>query len=265
MGAISAAREATSAVIRNPLLMVVMLFAGIAQIPSLTVQFANSGTVLIVGGIISVVFLLLVPFFYGGVIGMAADALNGKTDLRTFLHEGRDNYLRIFGAYVLFFVAMVAFVIVLSLIGGIGGIAAISLGQAGGGTGTGVASLLAVIVVPLVVFVLFVAFVFFLQFFGQAIVLDDRGVIGGFKGSIDAVRGNKLSTLGYMVVVMLFSMVFSVIGALIGALPALVGANDVLVVGGVLVVVLVVVTGVFGAFTATYGVAFYRHISAPVK
>ena len=121
MGARSAAREVTSAVIRNPLLMVVMLFAGIAQIPSLAVQLANSGTVLIVGGIISVVFLLLIPFFYGGVIGMAADALNGKTDFRRFLHEGRDNYLGISGIYVLFFVAMVAFVGVLSLIGGVGG------------------------------------------------------------------------------------------------------------------------------------------------
>ena len=261
MGATSAASEAFSTIKRNPVLILVTLLYGIFQIPQLVTQFADSTALVIAGGVFSLVFLLLIPFYFGGVIGMASEGLNGKTSFRTFLQKGKAHYVSIFGAYLLWFVFLVVLMIAIGVIGVVGGLFASSAGSGGmGGT-----SLIIGVIVALLLVALVFGFVLFTQFFGQAIVLDDRSAVGGFRGSISAVRGNKLSTLGYMVVVFLISIVFVVLGTLIGVLPALVGSQNTLVVTAVLVVVSVLMTGVLGAFTTTYGVAFYNQIRSSAE
>ena len=261
MGAISAASEAFSTVRRNPILILVTLLYGIFQIPQFVIQFADSAALVIAGAVASLIFVLLAPFYFGGVIGMAYEGLNGKTSFRTFLRQGKANYVSIFGAYILMFIFMIALIVALGIIGVTGGLLASSVGSGGmGGT-----SLIIGIIVALLVLALAFGFVLFTQFFGQAIVIDNRSAVGGFRGSISAVRGNKLSTLGYMVVLFLVSLVFGVLGSLIGVLPALVGSQNILVVAGILGIVLIVVTGVLGAFTTTYGVAFYNQIRSSTE
>lgn len=261
MGAISAAREALSAVKRNPVIIAVTLLIGILQIPQLITQYLDSLVALAVGAIVSLAFLLFFPFYFGGIIGMASEALQGKTSFQTFLREGRANYASMFGAYVLLIVLMVVYLIVLVVAGGVGGVLAFSAGSAGIGTG----SFLITAAIVLLLFLLLFGFIFFTQFFGQAIVLDDRSATGGFRGSISAVRGNKLSTLGYMVLILIFSAVAGALGGVIGALPAIMGTQNVFVIIVVLSVVLALVTGVLGAFTTTYGVAFYKQIRSPTS
>ena len=252
----SAVREALSAVKRNPVIIVVTLLAGVLQIPQLVGQYLDSVVAVAVMGVFSLVYLLFLPFYYGGVIGMASEALHGETSFRTFLREGRANYVSLFGAYVLLVVLLVVYLVVLAITGGIGGMLAFAVGSADFGAG----SLLITGAVVLLLVLLLFGFVFFTQFFGQAIVLDDRSAVGGFRGSVSAVRGNKLSTLGYMVIVVIASTVFGALAGVVAVLPAMLETQNVFVVAALSSIALVIVTGIVGAFAATYGVAFYEGI-----
>lgn len=252
----SAVGEASSAVKRNPVIIAVTLLVGVLQIPQLLTQYLDSAVAIAVIGVFSLVYVLFFPFYYGGVIGMASEALQGETSFRTFVREGRANYVSMFGAYVLLVVLLVVYLVVLAITGGVGGMLAFAVGSADLGAG----SLLITAAVVLLLVLLLFGFVFFTQFFGQAIVLDDRSAVGGFRGSVSAVRGNKLSTLGYMVLLFIVSAVFGALGGAVTVLPAMLGAQSVFLVAVVLSVVLAIVTGIVGAFTATYGVAFYKEI-----
>ncbi|WP_029601958.1 DUF7847 domain-containing protein [Halococcus hamelinensis] len=260
MGAIAAIGEAVDAVRRNPVIILVTLLFGLLQIPQLLSSSLTTDIGLVVSGLFSLVLVFVLPFYFGGIVGMVAEALDGKTSLRTFLREGRANYVSIFGAYLLLGVAMVVYFVAIAVVGGVGGFFAVGIGQSGG---AGAGSLLALVGIVLLLFVLLFAFSFFVQFFGQAIVLDGKGAVGGFKKSIRVVWGNKLSTLGYMAIIVVFSAVFGTVGGIIGTLPTLYDVNDLLVIAAVLSVGLAIVTGIIGAFTAAYSVAFYEQIRAP--
>ncbi|EMA50561.1 DUF7847 domain-containing protein [Halococcus thailandensis] len=260
MGAISAGRRSIAAVIRNPILVVVALVLGLVQLPQLFMQSVDSPTIVIVSGLLSLLLLVLYPFFFGGIIGMGNEAVTGTTSLGTFVRAGKANYVSMLGALLIMMGLGVVYVIALFLIGAIGGFAVVSAsGDASGG-----AAILTIAAVVLVAFLLYFVLFFFIQFFGQAIVIDDLGAVDGFKRSVGAVRGHKLSTLGYMLVVMLISGVFGAFGAvlgLVGAFPATGGVQtSSLGVIAVAAVVFLVLTGVVGAFSMTYGVAFYRDI-----
>lgn len=256
MGAISAGRRSIAAVIRNPILVLVAAVFGLVQLPQLVVQSAGSNAVVIASGLLSLAFVLLYPFFFGGIIGMGDEAITGKTSLGAFVRAGKANYVPLFGAYLLLMVLGVAYVVALFVVGAIGGIAVFSVGG----------DVLGGILFPgfmLVAVLLYFLLLFFVQFFGQAIVLDDVGSIGGFRRSIGVVRGHKLSTLGYTLVVAVVGGVFGVLGAVFGLLGTPSVAGGVRPSIGVLVgaaAVFVVLSGVVGAFSMTYGVAFYRDI-----
>ena len=263
MGAIAAGRQAVGAVVRNPILIVVTLLLGIIQVPQLLVQVVNSTAVVIASGILSLVFLFLYPFFYGGIVGMGDEAIEGKTRLGTFVSAGRTHYASLFGAFLILLVIGIVYAVVLGIISVVGGIAVFSLGnEAGSGALLGVVGL--VLVVVLASILLF----FSIQFFGQAIVLDGVGAVEGYKRSIGAVRRHKLSTLGYTVVIGLVGGFFGALGAALSLFGAAgVGGSPTLSTGGALVAlaVFVVFSGVIGAFTMTYGVSFYRQIRIPAE
>lgn len=259
MGAISAGRQTVTAVARNPILIAVALVLGLVQVPQLLAQSANSTAIVTVTGLLSLLFLLLYPFFFGGIIGMGNEAVEGKTSLGTFVSAGKANYVSLFGAFLILMGVAILYVIALFIVTAVGGVAVVSAGDAIGG-----AAFLTIAGVALVAFLLYFLLFFFIQFFGQAIVLDDVGAIGGFKRSVGAVRGHKLSTLGYTLVLSLVGGVFGAFGALFALLqsPTTADGLPTLSPSGaiVAVAVFVVLTGIVGAFSMTYGVAFYRQI-----
>ncbi len=260
MGAISAGRQAVGAVTRNPILIVATVLLGVIQLPQLFVQSAGSAAIVIASGLLSVLFLVLYPFLFGGIIGMGNEAVKGKTSLGTFVSAGKANYVSLLGAFFILLGLGAVYVIGLFIVGAVGGFAAVSAG----GDALGGVAFLGVIAVVLVAVLLYFVLFFFIQFFGQAIVIDDVGAVDGFRRSIGAVRGHKLSTLGYSLVVALIGGVFGVFGAVFGLLgmPQATGGFPTPSLGVVVVaaVVFVVLTGIVGAFSMTYGVAFYRDI-----
>jgi hypothetical protein len=106
----------------------------------------------------------------------------------------------------------------------------------------------------------------FIQFYGQAIVIEDYGAIGGFKRSVSLVRSHVLATLGYSVIAFVIGGVLSITSSGASALlsserATLAGLNpeSLPLLGGVALVVVVVST-LSSAFGPLYSVSFYHQL-----
>ncbi|WP_311172302.1 hypothetical protein [Halobellus ordinarius] len=264
MAVLSSLRRTPSALLTNPVLFVPVLVVMLFQVPQLALQSINPFLSSIVSLGFSLVFIAVMPFFQGGLIGMADEALNGQTSLQTFIDDGKSNYVSILVAYLAlmainFAVGMIAFFV--AIFGGV------FLFQSGGLQSANTAGLAVIGVIVAIVLFIYLLLIFFVQFYGQAIVLDDLDVVDGFKRSISVVRHHLVSTLGY-------SLIGAVIGGLAGivfgaasiimspqsttafylpepSLPIIAGMGLVVLVGGTL----------FGGFFAVYSVSFYRAIT----
>lgn len=208
------------------------------------------------------VMILVMPFFQGGLLGMADEALGGRTDLGTLVSEGRANYFGLLLAYL----AVLAVNLVFGFIAFVGlVVGGIGLFAAGGAPDP--ASLGAIAVVGLLFVLAYLLFAFFVQFYAHAIVLSDSGLVEGFKRSVGLVRRNLLSVIGYTIILVLGGAIFGGVGGAASvllspqaaelplpdlSLPVLIGAA----------VVYVLAIAVLGAFYAAYSVAFYRSIDA---
>lgn len=212
--------ESIGALRRNPILIVLSILFGLLQLPSLAAQSLGPLASALVSLGFSAIFLLIVPFVFGGMVGLSREALDGTANLDTFLQSAKANYLRLLGAYVLFVVAISILSFGATFLGGIlVGVVGISGAAAGGSAAAGAAVLVGVITVGVVLLVTLVpAFVF--QFFAHAIVLDDEGVAGCFKRSAGLVRRNLPTVFGYFLIVTLVGVLGGVIGG-VGSLLSL--------------------------------------------
>lgn len=125
----------------------------------------------------------------------------------------------------------------------------------------------AIAVVVGIVILLYVLLIFFVQFYGQAIVLDDFDAIDGLKRSASVVRHHLVSTLGY-------AIIGGILGGLLGGVAAFGSlllsprtasvfhlpepALPLVVLGGLVVLGLTVL---LGGFFSVYSVAFYRALT----
>ncbi|MFA9516903.1 hypothetical protein ACERIT_06755 [Halopenitus sp. H-Gu1] len=260
---LSSLRRTPSALLDNPILFVPVLIVMAFQVPQMALQSIDPILSSIVSLGLSLVFIVVLPFFQGGLIGMADEALDGRTTLQTFVDDGKSNYVSILVAYL----ALMAINFALGMIAFFGAIfGGAVLFQSGGLQSANTAVLAVIAVIVAIVLLVYLLLVFFAQFYGQAIVLEDMGVADGFKRSISVVRHHLVSTLGY-------SLLGAIIGGLAGvvfaaaslimspqpttvvaipdpSLPIVVGTG-LIVVGGML----------FGGFFAVYSVSFYRAIT----
>ncbi|GGL73192.1 hypothetical protein GCM10009039_34070 [Halocalculus aciditolerans] len=205
----------------------------------------------------SVVFLLVMPFIQGGMFGMADEALTARSSLSRFVTDGRANYLQLLVAYVLLLV-------VNSVIGAVGVAAGFGALLAHGSIGMVFIGLVAISAL------VYLSVAFFIQFYGQAIVIDDLGAVDGLKHSYAVVRRNLVSTLGYSVFVGILGGVaggvFTIASMLVSPQSTTVlSLPQLSVVATVGVALLIVIFGaLFGGFFTVYSVAFYRTIGSEV-
>ncbi|MEA1931235.1 MAG: hypothetical protein U9O06_06780 [Euryarchaeota archaeon] len=277
MVVISALGTAGSAVKRNPILFVVVAAFGLFQVPGLVAQSIDPllGSVVSLG--VSGVLVLLMPFFFGGLIAMANEAIDGRTEVGTLLDAGKDNYLSILAVSL----GLLAFYIVLWLFTivtiAVSGAFAIGFGSGGGGVGFSPAVLVVVAVVGLFGLLVYFGVVFFVQFYAHAIVLDGVGAVDGVKRSVRAVRRNLSTVFGY-------NLITGIVGAGVGLLTGVISvlsnpsftaspgattpmsgvAESVPTIGtagvvGLTLVVVLLSAGVGGLFAA-YSTAVYRSI-----
>jgi hypothetical protein len=221
--------------------------------------------------------IFVVPFFFGGIIGMANEAIDGRTAFETFVREGKTHYVSILVVYLgLFAINLVlGFVIMFAAI--FGGI--FFLGRAGQPSLVPLAILAVIGGVALLGYLL-IAFV--VQFFGHAVVIDDLEAVDSIKRSAWCVRHNLVAVVGYTVLAAVGGAVFGLFGGVFSLLtspqfsrgpggsvgpvgpaasPLPVELPSVGLAGtAVLVVLLVILTGLFGGLFATFSTAFYRTI-----
>lgn len=263
MAVLKALKRTPSAFWRNPVIALPMIALVLLQTPSFAAEFLDPFLAMALSLSLSVVFVFLVPYFQGGVIGMADEALNGPTSMGTFFSAGKSNYVSIFGAYLM--------LIAINIVLGIGillvfflGLGAAYIGGNGGGGGAGFVILA---VFGVLVALGYLLFNFFIQFYPQSIVLDDYGAIGGLKHSIGVVRQNILSTFGYSLVAGAIGIGFGMFAGVISVLaspnsmatlttetPPLTWFIAFGIIGGILTVIV-------GTFMAIFSVSFYRSIT----
>jgi len=262
--ALNSLRQTPSTLLENPILFVPVVILMAFQVPQLALQSTDPFLSGIVSLGLSSVFIVLMPFFQGGLIGMADEAIDRRTTFQTFIEEGKSNYVSILVAYfglmaINFLLGMIAFVGVI-----FGGALLFQNGDPQSVTTGGLA---VVSLIVAIVFLMYLLLLFFAQFYGQAIVLDGRNVVGGFKQSISVVRHHLVSTLGY-------SLIGAIVGGLAGIIftaasvilspqpPAMFALPDPsfpIVVSTALIVALAGV--LVGGFLTVYSVSFYRAIT----
>ena len=260
MAALNSLRPAIRALIENPILIVIVGLYGLVQLPQLALQPTQPIVAVIISLGITGVMLVVMPFFQGGLLGMADEALNGQTSLGTLVSEGKTNYVRLLLAYLALFAVNLVFgfvVFIAMILGGIGLFA--------GDSQPSLAALGAIAVVGILVVLAYLLVIFFIQFYAHAIVLTDTTLVDGFKRSVSLVRKNIASTFGYTLLLLVGSVLFGGIGSIASLLLSPQATElplpDVsLPVLAVAAIVYVVALAILGAFYATYSVAFYRSI-----
>ncbi|WP_058828498.1 hypothetical protein [Haloferax sp. Q22] len=278
MAALQSIGTAAGTLRRNPILFVVAAAFSLIQLPSMFAQAVSP----LIGSIISLGFsglmIFILPFFLGGVLGMANEAIDSRTSLSTFVSEGKTHYVSLLVVYF----SLLAVNLVLSFVGVFASVF-VGIAVLGSNAQAGTATLAILGVVVLAVTLTYLAVVFVSQFFGHAIVIDDLGAVDGIKRSVACVRNNLVSVLGYTVITGLggllvgaFAVVISflltpslqhqgaaVTGSEAGA-PAASAVSSLPTVGVVgmvaIAVGLVLVSGLVGGFFAAYSTAFYRSI-----
>jgi len=275
MATLHALRPAVGGIVRNPVLLLVTALYGLAQVPNFLVPPTRP----ILSAIVSLatfgVFVLALPFVQGGLLGMASEAVAGRTGLGTLVAEGKANYVSLLLGYFVLLAINIAFGLV-AFVGGLiavlGGVTSTSVDAPAVGIDPTLLAVFAIVAGGILLAYLLVTFV--VQFYAHAIVLDDAELVDGFRRSAGLVRSNLASVAGYTLVLLVGSVV---LGTLAAAASVVLGPQSagtpgtpfadlaavepsLPVLAGVAVGYLVL-TSAFAAFYATYSVAFYEAIS----
>ena len=274
MPALRSIRPAVSAVVRNPVLVGVSALFALAQLPDLLVgPAADPGLSAAVSAVTFGILILVVPFFQGGLLAMADEALDGEARLSTLVAAGRDHYPPLLVAYLAVLGVSLVFGF-LVFVGLLIGIAGNLLSEPSGFVAVPAEDVTVVAVLAIIAVGLFGAYLlvtFLIQFYAHAVVVDDAELVAAFRRSVRLVRSN----LG---VALLYSGLLTVGGAAFGLLvgaaslslappatesaPAWVPSAEISALGTVGVGIgVIAVTGVLGAVWAAYSVAFYRGLS----
>jgi len=280
MAALQSLRPAVSGIVRNPILVLVTAVYGLFQLPNLLVESTRPMLAAAISLVTFGVMIVVLPFYQGGLLGMADEATAGKTRLGTLIAVGKANYVPLLLGYfallavnmVFGFVAFMGMLIVVigGSVAGMGGDGAAAVDAPAVGFDPTLLILVGIVAVGLVLAYLLVTF--FLQFYAHAVVLDDTELVDGFRRSAGLVRSNLLSTFGY-------TLLLTIGGLLVGVLAAagsivfgpqqppgspfadLIAIEPTPAVVAAVAIGYVLLTGIAGAFYATYSVAFYRNIS----
>jgi len=268
----TALRRTPSTLASNPVLFVPVLVLALLQVPQLLLQSSAPILASIVSLALSALYLVLVPFIQAGLIGMADEALDGRTSLATFVAAGKEYFVSVFVVYLILLAVNIVLGVV-AFVAGIVGVVGLSPGgAAGSGPNTALLAVVAVVVLAAVLAYLVVAFL--IQFYGQAIVIDDYGAIDSITHSVGVVRRNLVSVLGYTLLVGVLAGAFGLVVGLGSALaaPSMSGtpvdpfAVGLPSLGAVGASALVVVLGtLFGGFFGTLSVAYYRELTAETR
>ncbi|WP_224269687.1 hypothetical protein [Haloprofundus salinisoli] len=260
MSVIQSFTQSLRTVLKQPALFAPAVVYALLALPAVVLPLLGAP---LVGSVGSLLLVLAAPFFVGGIVGMARDALGGRASLSTFTAEGKKNYVTLLLANVLQF----ALVFVGFLVFGVAALAVFALvgvfapdPTAGLGLGVGVVFFGLLALVFLVAFL----FQFFFQFYTVAIVVEGAGVVDGFKRSYGLVRSNLLSVFGYTLLAVVIGVAVQLPTFALSAVDALTASGAVAeppaAVLGALIGLAFLSTVVVFAFQQTFATAFFLDV-----
>ncbi|ACV46289.1 MULTISPECIES: DUF7847 domain-containing protein [Halomicrobium] len=196
---------------RNPILFAIGALYAVIVLPQTALSTFG---IPIVPWLFQIVTFFITPFVIAGLLAMAYEGRVRDTSFETFKKVGKDRYApvligNLIQAVFSFVYGIIAFIVAIFVVGF--GAMAMADGGTGGTSdamlgGLGIVSI--VLIAGLVLFFLLV--MFFIQFYATAIVVDDVGVVDGFRNSVSVVLNNILEALG-------FGVINLVIGLLVAA------------------------------------------------
>jgi hypothetical protein len=188
MSAVQSLRTAVDALSRSPVLFLGGLVYALVVLPQRALQLAS---VPLAPAALQLLTFFLTPFVVAGVVGMAREALDGDASVGAFTATGKGRYVDLLLATLVEFGIQLAFGIAFLVL------ALVTVVAAGGSVGpVGLAGAVLGIVLALAYLVV----LFLVQFYPIVVVVDDAGPVDAVTGSVEFVRGNVASTLGYSVV-----------------------------------------------------------------
>jgi len=262
VSALHSLRPAVGGLVRNPILLVITGVFALFQVPQLVLQSQYPLLSTVVSLLMTGVLIVLLPFYQGGIIGMSNEALTGTTRISSMIEAGKSNYVALLLAYLVILAANIVFGIVAAAVA-IGG----GLGFLVGEGQPSMAVLAVVGLLGLGLVLVYLLFIIGIQFYAHAIVLNNTEVIDGFKQSVRLVRQNKLSVIGYTILMFLggavlglgsgaASLVFSPDLGVDSALPEF--SLPLVILG---LILYIGIAAVFGAFYGMYSVSFYQSVN----
>ena len=285
MAAIAALRTAFGALRRNPVLFLGGLLYGIVVLPQSALQLAG---IPLAPTALQILTFFVTPLVLAGLLGMADEAIDGDTSLRTLRAVGTDKYVPFLIGQFVEVVINVAFGIVAALIG-IALVLTVGFGTLTAGN-VSPAALAFAGVVGLVVLLVALALLFFIQFYPTLIVVADADALDSFTESYRFVRVNLAATAGYTLIQVAIGAVIAapLTGATMyralqtfdpssvttgagagtpgtaGGLAAFSGITSLFSTSEVIALslVLLAITMLGMAFQQTYAVSFYRRHAA---
>ncbi|AXR78923.1 DUF7847 domain-containing protein [Natrarchaeobaculum sulfurireducens] len=254
----------TPAVLRaNPIVFGLALAYGLVALLGQLPQYVVQDPVVVLAATWGVtgISIFVYPFFWGGLLGIANDAAtDDRPTVSRFVSHGTSCYLSMLGAYLLVLAIVLALGLVVfftAVIGVLGMIAADG----------GLVALAFVAVIALVMAALYLAIFVAFQFYGHAIVLEGARAIDSLGRSLEVVRDNLRSVVGYVLVTALGGVLLGGVYAGVfhwlseppapGEPPATLELGPTLVVLGSSTVV----AAAFGAVFLVFSVLFYRSVT----
>ncbi|AFZ74823.1 DUF7847 domain-containing protein [Natronobacterium gregoryi] len=252
MSAIGSVSTAASVLRRNPtILLVGVLFVALSEVTILLDVYVGPMAQLLAYPL----SFLVTPFLLGGIITLIDEGLDGSTQLGSFVRGGKENYVSMLGATVLFGLIVIGASVVSGIL-----LVIVGVGTAAGGGGA-----LGIGIGVVFLSVSMTLLMMFLQFYDAAIVVSDAQAIESIPHSVRLVWNNFISVVG-------FSIVFFV-SQLIGQGPGIalfLSAVEVTETGETVIAsestlylsiaVTIVLGTVMLAYAYTYFITYYRSI-----
>lgn len=196
MAVIRSLKRTPTVLLKHPIVFLPVLVFTVLQLAGQVPQLLSIDPVIsaLVSLALTGLYIFVMPFFQGGMIGIANDAAtDGRPSIGRFLTHGKENYLSLLGAYV--------FVVVLSIGFGFLIMIGVFVGVLSVAAAEGNALVTAAIgIVALVVGLLSVAVFVAIQFYSHAIVLENERAVDSFRRSVAVVRNNLFAVGGYLLV-----------------------------------------------------------------
>ena len=194
MGALSSFPAAWRLVLTRHALFLPAFIYAILSLPQMLLQLFYSDTstgLVAASAAYSLLLWLISPFFAGGLLATAAEALRSEVDISSFLSNAKRSYIYLLLAGIIYLIVAVAGIVVVVITGVVFALAMRAVFPQD-------FALISALLFMLLSSVLLGAILIMLNFYDVGIAIDNLDPIKTFKNSFNFVKSHAVSVLGFL-------------------------------------------------------------------